>query len=883
LLPSDDDGPDLARVALTIQAGRWPGIQTGRWPGKVGATQFALPQLPSDTEDLPTDHVGDGIGEGAGSESRVTKGQEDPCCLQLGDCCSKKCTRPLMRDCGEELEKLRDKLETLTKPDADRLLWHMIQFCGPETSDDGMWKLGSKAVCKKGWQMAVGLGTSRLTKLVSAMKLGCLQPWEDQRKFNGKQESPQYWDADAFLCFLYQYVGESLADSGVEVDQTTNTNTAILDWVIGREGHNPLASSTVGLLTGGDPHYIAHMSKAELYELYKFHGAPDPKQGKASQATFLRVFTTRWKYLIRIREEAQHARCDDCAKLTKIRKEDPDARNREAANVAYRKHLQRMLADRALDHRLSLLSEYSTERGSTQHSRILHLRIDGMDQAKFKCPRNLCDAKQWASLWRPTLHMVGCMVEGLLEIFFLTDQDVKKDSNMEMTCISLTLDLAQQELQKRGLTMPEHLSLNWDNTAREGKNQHLAKYQAWLVSTGRFRSVQDGQGQVGHTHNKQDQRFSVVATILKGAAVLQTPEDFIDTISKNVNPPGNRQLVVSKLNASYDWRPFFEPLAMSVTGIAASVPNPDVCHSKRFILRADLDKLLPKGTEVEVPEIFGKEPPDPADVFMLAKEFWSSDRLSQAPLLFLPKVVANRLAPGGPVATMDRNRLSDEQLRQFRRTAAKAGEAPWNLARAEHYLNQWCLENERAAWPQPVRLQFVVDGGGAERWQGWESEALEHDEWLRYASGAPAPIKVAAVKRRAGEPAAGAAKRPRPAVLVSPPAADQDSEASNRASGLGGQAEQDRTAPNRASGLGGSVVDQGASGQGGSVADQVASRRASGLGGNPVPGGPGGAGGHGPAEQEPALLLGCSKCRYQARGCQQCRRPNFRGRRGPQA
>lgn len=36
LLPSDDDdGPDLARVALTIQTGRWPGIQMGRWPGKV--------------------------------------------------------------------------------------------------------------------------------------------------------------------------------------------------------------------------------------------------------------------------------------------------------------------------------------------------------------------------------------------------------------------------------------------------------------------------------------------------------------------------------------------------------------------------------------------------------------------------------------------------------------------------------------------------------------------------------------------------------------------------------------------------------------------------------------------------------------------------------
>ena len=778
--------------------------------------------------------------------------------------CSKKCSEYLWKNWGRELEELRRAWVIRSKPEQDLYLWNLIRMCQPKPdSEDGHWKLGGKTVRERAWQLAVGVGTPRLGRLLASVRGGGLQPWEDQRKYNGRKESPQFWDADAFLNFIYQYVAEPLANAGGEREaQGRDTPRAILDWAMDQEGHNPLAGSTVGLegKASGDPRYIAHMSKVELYELYRFHGTADQKDTKASQSTFLRVFKRRWRYLIRIREVAQHTRCDDCAKLTKIRREDPEARNREAANVAYRKHLQRMLADRALDHRLSLLSEYSTVKDATQHSRLLHIRIDGMDQAKFRCPRNLCDAKQWGALWRPTLHLVGCLVEGLLEIYFLTDQDVKKDSNMEMTCISRALDMAQRELLLRGLDMPEHLSLTWDNTAREGKNQHLAKYQAWLVSTGCFRSVQDGQGQVGHTHNKLDQRFSVVAAILKGCQVLQTPEDFLHAISQKVHPPGGRRLVVTKLDACYDWRPFFDPLAINVTGIAASVPNPDVCHCKRFILRADLDRLLPRGTEVDIPEVFARVPPDQSDVIMLSKEFWSSEQLSQAPLLFLPKVVAESLAPGGPRQRAERNHLSEEQLKQFRRTAAKVAEHPWNLVRAQQYLSQWCRENEQRVGSEPVKLKFVVDGKTQNRWEGRQLDASEQDEWLRYASGAPAPIKVVAgAKKRVGEPAPRGHKRPNttpegPGVGdpmgVLPPG-NPEPTATKRANGLGGR------------GLG------GISGAGGQTPAGVHPEE----GGSPA----------GPvAEQGPALVLGCSKCRWQETGCAQCRRPNFRGRRRSQ-
>ena len=104
-------------------------------------------------------------------------------------------------------------------------------------------------------------------------------------------------------------------------------------------------------------------------------------------------------------------------------------------------------------------------------NRCLHIRIDGLDQAKGRCPRNLENSKQWSALWRPQLHIVGVTVEGLFEQYWVMDQDVPKDSNMECTCLSLALDKAKDLLAEKGLRLPEFISIKYDNTGREGKTR----------------------------------------------------------------------------------------------------------------------------------------------------------------------------------------------------------------------------------------------------------------------------------------------------------------------------------------------------------------------------------------------------------------------------
>ena len=59
---------------------------------------------------------------------------------------------------------------------------------------------------------------------------------------------------------------------------------------------------------------------------------------------------------------------------------------------------------------------------------LLSSIIDGMDMAKFKTPR--CKAafssKEFDGAWRPPLHVSGMLIDGVVELIYLGDADIKK-------------------------------------------------------------------------------------------------------------------------------------------------------------------------------------------------------------------------------------------------------------------------------------------------------------------------------------------------------------------------------------------------------------------------------------------------------------------------
>ena len=88
---------------------------------------------------------------------------------------------------------------------------------------------------------------------------------------------------------------------------------------------------------------------------------------------------------------------------------------------------------------------------------------------------------------------------GLIECYYLLGADFKKDSNMEATLLTHTLDIAVEHLQRRGQKLPTHLHVQADKTSREMRTQITAKWGAVLVAKGLFRSVTFGYLPVGHT------------------------------------------------------------------------------------------------------------------------------------------------------------------------------------------------------------------------------------------------------------------------------------------------------------------------------------------------------------------------------------------------
>ena len=210
------------------------------------------------------------------------------------------------------------------------------------------------------------------------------------------------------------------------------------------------------------------MSWPEVYIMYCITAVASVERGELRLVQ--KVYKEYWEPTLGFRSVGQHARCATCARLAKTRRDSPDMAERANADAEYKAHLKGVFAMRRVDMRFSQMSARSCEPGCTLANRCLHIRIDGLDQAKGRCPRNLENSKQWSALWRPQLHIVGVTVEGLFEQYWVMDQDVPKDSNMECTCLSLALDKAKNLLAQKGLRLPEFISIKYDNTGREGKN-----------------------------------------------------------------------------------------------------------------------------------------------------------------------------------------------------------------------------------------------------------------------------------------------------------------------------------------------------------------------------------------------------------------------------
>ena len=109
-------------------------------------------------------------------------------------------------------------------------------------------------------------------------------------------------------------------------------------------------------------------------------------------------------------------------------------------------HVKEVMEDRTVSARGNRVAEECAKHPSIDGlGQELKMTIDGMDQAKFKVPRNTASSADLEPLWRPQLHVCGVIVHGHMECYFIMDSDRAKDSNMNCTVMSRVLDLVREK------------------------------------------------------------------------------------------------------------------------------------------------------------------------------------------------------------------------------------------------------------------------------------------------------------------------------------------------------------------------------------------------------------------------------------------------------
>ncbi len=106
------------------------------------------------------------------------------------------------------------------------------------------------------------------------------------------------------------------------------------------------------------------------------------------------------------------------------------------------------------------------------------LRVDGVDQAKFRVPRKAVKPHAFESLIRPALHVQGAWCEGFSFHFAVADADMKKDTNNNIEVLARLME----QLYCTWEALPLNIAIIQDNTSRECKNQLMIKWACKLVA-----------------------------------------------------------------------------------------------------------------------------------------------------------------------------------------------------------------------------------------------------------------------------------------------------------------------------------------------------------------------------------------------------------------
>ncbi|CAK0812887.1 unnamed protein product [Prorocentrum cordatum] len=478
-----------------------------------------------------------------------------------------------------------------------------------------------------------------------------------------------------------------------------------------------------------------------------------------SWCTFLRALKAT--PCLRFRKRTgQHACCDYCLYCKRrLRRRDLNIQERATALEEYCHHLHDVMADRLVDSNFTELSlscsRAMREQGLrlsqvAQNLSVLVLRVDGVDQAKFRVPRTHSPSHAFEKLLRPALHVTGAWSHGFGFHLAVSDCDMKKDSNNTIEVIARMLE----SIYDAQGALPLSLYTVLDNTCRENKNNIVLKFFTKLVQLGVFRSITVAFPEVGHTHGPLDGAFGWLCVRLSLAEfddadeVVELLQGFLANLQ--VDPGSKEGAKAYKLDQAADWVTWLSGLDYHLTNITMNT-GPHSFHLRR---RKDLPHSSAEGAVAGWPGA----PPARADDLILTLSRRMSSRAAEQRLLLMP---AQAVATEQPRGIHARKIIPDDMRRDFEKRARVVMQSGGISRRAYEYILHW-VSGQLRQHPRLDEYTFLIhrassatpvalSGPVCERGPSRASQPRPLAEPLRQVGRAPRGPRAAALAAAEGD------------------------------------------------------------------------------------------------------------------------------------
>eukprot|EP00438_Fugacium_kawagutii_P022434 Skav232861 [mRNA] locus=scaffold2451:157983:160619:+ [translate_table: standard] len=739
------------------------------------------PSLPSPVDTEPDhDHARQPPGPGSENEGSDVSLPDSVNSATLGEtqssCCKKKC-HDLFSNEDKEAFKLAMQQGENNADIQNRkfeCVKTMFRQNGAEEQKKGLhWFFKGHRVCRRFWEQMHSLTPSKVDKWLKLCRNGqVVLP-----KAGPRAPKPEPTMDRVGLWFLecYQHLAEPLALEGSEDRMPVGMQQQqheIVDDV-----SHPLYS--LSFLAGAgtqDNKRLAgkrFVNMSSWLDFYRFYQADVPVELCVSRSTFDRCYNRSWcKYLI-LRSPSTGNKCTICLRLDEERSNASTDQERLQVDLEKQQHLDTTKRDRAVNTRGNIKgSDLSNFKPGIRHQGFLKIMLDGMDQQKFAFPRarRLQGTSEYGKAWKANVHVVGCILWGIAELYFLLPMDIAKDSSMECTLLARALDLAKTYLKAMddSFDIPDHLVVAIDSTPREGKNQVFACFLGALTAR-MFSSVECQFMQISHTHNELDQRFSTMASVVKRAESLQSLEDLKNHLSQRMTPSAGRAMHIEIVSNTCNFKDWLKAsVECEIKGLT-STKHQGANHLWRFCRRELIAQERIECQHAKWQDL----PEDPNDICVTFKQFISDTDKSQDPMLLMPVHVWQSLKKDA-LQPSHRNPLGPTTVAEFRKTAKFVGSHPWLLLEAQAWLEKFCDENESGKIDSPPDLQWVFSKENEDGHRVVQAEAPLLDEVALPNTEAPRPVNVKASKSKAKAKCAAKAKASlkRPASVLKRPAAD---------------------------------------------------------------------------------------------------------------